>query len=261
MNEDEQIDDIMKKVFKREYSSFEKHKTLLEQSDLPPAELLQGYIELLNAYRLLLQDAVKITKIGDINQKKLFDVNNELEKQKKLLYLISITDALTETYNRTFLMQALVKEFAKSQRYNQVFSCILIDVDDFKAINDNYGHQVGDIVLSEVANLIKDQIREVDSFGRYGGEEFMIILPNTNIDQAKIVAEKVRSKIEQQIFDIKNHAIRLTISQGLSDISIDQPQTEDELLYKVDTALYQAKAQGKNRSVVFTPEYESTLKK
>ncbi len=250
MNETD-IDLIMKKVFKREFASLDKFQTLFDTNEVPESEIIGSFADLLDAYSLLLQEAVKITKISDINQKKLFGANEELEKQKKLLYLASIIDPLLGIYNRTYLIQVLITEFAKSRRYNHVFSCILIDIDDFKKVNDNYGHQMGDQVLTRIANIIKNELREVDSFGRYGGEEFIIVLPSTNAQEAQQAAEKVRHKIADAEFSDLIEGHKMTISLGLSDSSIESPESEDELLHNVDTALYQAKRSGKNCSILY----------
>ena len=260
MKEDE-MEMIMKKVFKREYAHLDTHTAVIEGKNLSETELLNNYTQLLEAYRLLLHDAVKITKIGDINQKKLFDVNEALELQKKNLYLNSITDSLTQVFNRAYLMEVLETEFAKNERYNNIFSCILIDIDNFKAINDNYGHLMGDKVLAKTASIIKKQLRAVDSFGRYGGEEFLIILPVTNAQEAFLVAEKLREKIAGTVFIEKGHTISISISQGISDSLIDAPKSHDDFLYKVDTALYQAKEKGKNCSVIYQNTSQSTFVK
>jgi diguanylate cyclase (GGDEF)-like protein len=251
----------MKKVFKREYAHLDKYEAIIEEKNLSRTELFDNYTQLLEAYRMLLQDAVKITKIGDINQKKLFEVNEDLELQKKILYLNSITDALTKVFNRAYLLEVLEAEFAKNKRYQNTFSCILIDIDDFKVVNDNYGHLMGDLVLAKTASIIKKQLRAVDSFGRYGGEEFLIILPVTKAQEALLVAEKLRKKIAETEFIEKGHNISISISQGISDSSIDTPKSQDDLLYKVDTALYQAKEKDKNCCVIYQNNAQSTFVK
>lgn len=260
MKEDE-IERIMKKVFKKEYAQLDTYKAIILEKDLSVTELLDNFTQLLEAYRILLQDAVKITKIGDINQKKLFEVNENLELQKQILYKTSVTDALTNIFNRAYLMEVLEAEFAKSKRYHNTFSCILIDIDDFKAVNDNYGHLVGDVVLVKTADIIKGQLRAVDVFGRYGGEEFLIILPATHALEAKLVAEKLRKKIAETEIIERGHNVSISISLGISDSLTDDPNSHDDLLYKVDTALYQAKEKGKNCSVIYQKTRQSTFEK
>ena len=119
---------------------------------------------------------------------------------------------------------------------------------------------MGDLILIRIANSIKDELREVDSFGRYGGEEFLIILPNTSAQEALQVAEKVRLKIAKTEFNNLSQGFSITLSQGISDSSIDNPQSEDQLLHQVDTALYQAKHSGKNSSVIYQCTSEPVFK-
>lgn len=247
MNDD--IDPTMKKVFKHEFIALHKYQLIGENSTLSEDELRQNYKKLLNAYRLLLQDATKITAIGDINQKKLFEAFEELERQKAILYQSSIIDHLTQVYNRPHIMKVFEDEFAKTKCYQQTFSCILLDIDDFKAVNDNYGHPKGDLVLKETAKCIEDQLRETDSVGRYGGEEFLIILPNTTAVEAEQVAEKIRFAVAEATIGKKE--IRVTISLGLCDTQISPLKSQDELLHKADIALYRAKKDGKNCSVTY----------
>jgi len=244
------IDPSMKKVFKQELLILSKYQLIAEDANLSEQDLRQNYQTLLNAYRLLLQDTMKITNIGDINQKKLFEAFEELERQKAILYQSSIMDHLTQVYNRSYIMKIFDNAFAQTKRYQQAFSCIILDIDNFKAINDTYGHPVGDEVIKETAQKIASQLRDADSVGRYGGEEFLIILPNTSAAEAKQVAEKIRITVENAIISKQN--LRVTVSLGLSDTLIESPTTQEEMLHNVDVALYQAKEKGKNRTVTYT---------
>ncbi|MGR8935931.1 MAG: GGDEF domain-containing protein [Gammaproteobacteria bacterium] len=245
------IEVTLKKVFKIEFADLERFSKISQERDLSREELFQEYDKLLESYRSLLIDAAKITKIGDINQKKLYKSHTNIEKASAFHYRSSITDQLTQLYNRGHLMNILDKEFAISSRYRTPLSCILGDIDDFKSINDNFGHLSGDAVLKKVAETLKTNIRETDVVGRYGGEEFLIILPNIRSAEALLVAEKVRSKIAQT--KVENHTDNLfvTISFGLADTLTYSPKTVDELLHNVDKALYSAKEHGKNRCVIF----------
>ncbi|NOQ13523.1 MAG: diguanylate cyclase [Methyloprofundus sp.] len=248
------IDMMMNRVFKKERAIVEKSKIFIERKDVSCEELQEEYTQLLDAYQSLLNESSKITKIGDINQRKLFDANSEVESQKEKLYKLSITDYLTGCYNRRYILEALEVEFMKSKRYSFSLSCILIDIDDFKRINDIYGHQVGDFTLKTVSEIIQDVIREVDVFGRYGGEEFLIILPNTQACDAAIVAEKVRKKIAQLKFETGSQEVgpfMLTLSLGISDTHSGNPKTVEELLCHTDKALYQAKDKHKNQYAIY----------
>ena len=198
------VDMMMDRVFKKERAILKKSKAVIDKTDLTCDDLLEEYIKLLDSYQSLLNESSKITKIGDINQKKLFDANSEIESQREKLYKLSVTDYLTGSYNRRYILEALEIEFMKSKRYSFSLSCILIDIDNFKNINDSYGHQVGDFTLKTVTDMIQETIREVDIFGRYGGEEFLVILPNTKVYDAATVAEKIRKTIAQLRFDTGN---------------------------------------------------------
>lgn len=254
---DKDIEVTLKKVFKIEFAELERFSKISMDRDLSREKLLQEYDKLLESYRSLLIEAAKITKIGDINQKKLFKSHTNIEKASAFHYQSSITDPLTQLYNRGHLMNILDKEFAASSRYGRPFSCILGDIDNFKSINDNFGHLTGDTVLKKVAEVLKTNIRDTDVVGRYGGEEFLIILPNVRSTEALIVAEKVRSKIAQTETEKIAKGLRLTISFGVSDTLTHPPESVDELLHNVDTALYSAKEHGKNRCMVFHKQPEN----
>lgn len=246
---------MMKRVFKKERAIVEKSKNFIDRKDLTPEELQEEYLQLLEAYQSLLNESSKITKIGDINQRKLFDAKTEIESQKETLYKSSVTDYLTGAYNRRYILETLSVEFMKSKRYSFNLSCILIDIDNFKSINDTYGHQVGDFTLKTISDLVQETVREVDIFGRYGGEEFLIILPNTKVCDAAIVAEKVRKKIAQLHFETGNKeagTFMLTLSLGVSGIHTGNPATVEELLCNTDKALYQAKDNNKNQYVIYS---------
>lgn len=164
---------------------------------------------------------------------------------KKELERVSITDKLTNLYNRRKLDIELNKEIERAIRYKQKFSVMLMDIDFFKKVNDTYGHQVGDYVLQTFANILKKNIRNSDILGRYGGEEFMIISPQTKQDEALILAEKLRKNVEESFFDEVKH---ITMSVGIA--SWQGEQTAQDLLKIADEALYVAKQEGRNRCVI-----------
>lgn len=165
----------------------------------------------------------------------IFSNNNKLK-------FLAHNDQLTEVSNRHHLTAVLKKEYERKQRYNSTFSFIIFDVDHFKSINDNYGHDKGDKILKEMSSLIKNNIRKNDFFGRWGGEEFVIIASENNLDSAYKLAEKLRKEIENYNF-IENENI--TASFGVSEIKSNW--TIDQLIKKADDALYRAKAKGRNR--------------
>ena len=164
-------------------------------------------------------------------------------------------DALTGLNNRRQFEVRLKEEYSSANRQTTPLRAIMIDIDFFKKFNDTYGHAIGDTVLRTTANVIKEQLREYDIPSRYGGEEFCILLPQTNIDEAKIVAERLRTSVENKKIEIqtnKNEQIKhisVTISVGLAQLDIKD--MADDLYMKADRALYEAKEQGRNRVVVY----------
>ncbi len=169
-------------------------------------------------------------------------------------------DPLTKLYNRRAIVQFAEKEVGRSKRYNHSFSIILIDIDDFKAINDTYGHTIGDIVLKKIADLLKEEVRDVDRIGRYGGEEFIIVLPETKIKNAVKLAERIKRKISDYHFKISDYALTLTVSTGVAGFPV-HGKTFEEILQAADLALYEAKRRGKNQVVVLEKEEISKILK
>ena len=165
----------------------------------------------------------------------------ELKKYNQKLQTLSITDKLTGIYNRVKLDEMLIHKKNVYDRYKRVFSVIMLDIDDFKKVNDNYGHQVGDKVLKEISTIAMINKRKSDMLGRWGGEEFLIICPDTALQGAVALAEKIRREIENHDFGIK----KLTASFGVSEY-IDNDSVE-KLIKRADDALYEAKRDGKNK--------------
>ncbi|MBI4871727.1 MAG: GGDEF domain-containing protein, partial [Candidatus Riflebacteria bacterium] len=150
----------------------------------------------------------------------------------------------------------------QARRYSRDLSLILIDIDHFKKFNDTYCHQVGDMVLAEVASIFKRAARVPDVVARYGGEEFVMILPETNLQGAAIFADRLRKLVEAHIVQSRSGPLRVAISLGVVSFLSGRPATKDEMIKMADAALYQAKASGRNRvvchnldpSVVLPPE-------
>ena len=173
-----------------------------------------------------------------------------IEKQR--LFEQAITDGLTKLYVRRFFLANLEKELSRSRRYQIPVSILLLDIDHFKKFNDNYGHQAGDHVLKETAQRIMESIRSVDTPGRYGGEEMSVILPQTSIKEAYIVAERIRSSIENSEYNYRGSTMKVTVSIGLSALSLRDISME-EIIEEADKALYIAKEKGRNQ-VRIAPE-------
>lgn len=172
-----------------------------------------------------------------------------LEIKKVLLYetveALAITDGLTGLYTRRYFFERFDEELQRSKRHNIKFSFIMMDIDDFKKCNDTYGHLVGDIVLKETAHIAKAITREIDLVARYGGEEFALILPETDRTGAMLVAERIRKKIEDNIFKAYDEKLKTTVSIGLS-VYPDDSEKASDLIEMADRALYAAKNAGKN---------------
>lgn len=173
------------------------------------------------------------------------DVSSKIELEEKLK-LMATTDALTGIYNRYKMNEEIDFEIKKAKRYKKSFALIMFDIDFFKAINDTYGHDVGDRVLEELAQVVTRSIRSTDTFARWGGEEFMILARNSDAKSATLLAEKIRKKVENFLFA---DGIEITISLGIS--VYDKQKTKETLLKEADEALYQAKALGRNKTVLF----------
>lgn len=169
------------------------------------------------------------------HQEALRVVNEILEKQAN-------TDALTGIYNRLKINKAMLTEISRAQRYGSPLSVILFDIDQFKAINDNFGHLEGDKILKDMADLVSDNIREIDLFARWGGEEFMLLAPCLDLPQALTLAEKLRGLIAEYHFAIKR---QVTASFGVATLQTNE--TPDHLTSRADQALYLAKQNGRNR--------------
>lgn len=169
-------------------------------------------------------------------------VTEELEQANRELTHLSLTDRLTQTYNRVKLDAVLAKEMARATRYNYTFSVIFLDIDHFKQVNDTHGHMVGDAVLVRLASLLKDHVRKSDNLGRWGGEEFLLILPHTSLERACALAEKLRQTIEVEVFPVAGHQ---TCSFGVT--AYCRGDGLAELLARADQALYKAKNSGRNR--------------
>ncbi|WP_455757685.1 GGDEF domain-containing protein [Sulfurimonas sp.] len=176
-----------------------------------------------------------------------YDVKNrtvELQKANEKLKILATTDVLTQLNNRSKIDEELVKQHDNFNRNKRVFSIIILDIDYFKNVNDTYGHQIGDYVLKTISMILKENTRSIDMVGRWGGEEFLIVCTETYIDGAYAMAENLRTSIEAYKFEYIEH---ITISLGISQIKEDM--SIFELIKKTDKALYQAKDEGRNRSI------------
>lgn len=179
-------------------------------------------------------------------ERELLDVNEQLLR-------LAQTDALTGLDNRRHLEYRLHEMFAHARRFNEPIACVMCDLDRFKTVNDTYGHQAGDEVLRQFAQILKHEARSVDRVGRFGGEEFMLILPGAGIDAAGLFAERVRKQVESHTFSVNGGetSIRRTASFGVSTWPHPRIGATDVLVRAADEALYVAKETGRDRVVRF----------
>lgn len=212
-------------------------------------------------YIRTLPEVDRVVKIKNkTEQERIFTINIDNYEEKDDFYVVSLTDitelkeksnlleyqashdALTGLYNRNKFKELFGKEIRRGVRYNNDLSIVLFDIDHFKKVNDTYGHQIGDEVLKELSQIVIDNVREHDVIVRWGGEEFLILLPETSIEGAYTVAEKIRASIEDSILSSKK--LKITASFGVCKLLEDD--TEDSFLCRTDEALYEAKETGRN---------------
>ncbi|MGR3302668.1 MAG: diguanylate cyclase [Candidatus Scalindua sp.] len=202
-----------------------------------------------NELRVRLRAGKRIVELNE----ELLAVQNNLKKQV-------INDELTGLYNRRYMSEILKKEFSRVLRYQTELSCLLLDLDYFKEVNDTFGHTFGDMVLREFSTCLKQEARKTDIPFRYGGEEFMLLLPNTDIGGALNVAEKIRSACEVKKYDDGNNSTTVTVSIGIASVKQHQLVDDKELMAFADKALYRAKTEGRNRVAVYMKESYEQLK-
>jgi diguanylate cyclase (GGDEF)-like protein len=190
----------------------------------------------------------------------LFDVTDtsiyqqQLQKTTEKLREMSNRDGLTGLFNRRYIEETLSTEYDRARRYgNNKLSVILIDIDFFKKVNDSYGHLAGDEVLRVVSQRLNDALRGTDLLGRYGGEEFMVVLPETDIKGAIILAERLRLAIETKPITAEGEALSIAISLGVTELH-EKTSSYEQLIAEADAGLYQSKDDGRNCVTVFSAE-------
>ena len=176
----------------------------------------------------------------------------ELAASNRRLLELSSRDELTGLYNRRHFFECLALEFECAIRYQQPLSCIMVDIDQFKPINDNYGHLVGDALFKKAAALFRGIPRRVDVVARYGGDEVVILLPATRVDAAEVVAGRLCETMAQNQFRISGQDIEMTVSVGVATMDPENPISPDELLRRADLALYAVKRTGRNNVRVWS---------
>ena len=190
----------------------------------------------------------ELEEISRMVDEMIADRTRGLMSSYQKLEQMVVRDRLTGMFNRVRLNEALDAELRRANRYNSVFSLLFIDLDRFKRVNDRFGHLAGDEILKEVAGEIEANVRETDTAGRWGGEEFLIILPETSAEQARPIADKLRTLFADRSFHFAREDISLTLSAGIASF---RPGDDSHSMFeRADEALYQAKEQGRNRTII-----------
>jgi two-component system cell cycle response regulator len=178
-------------------------------------------------------------------QDELREKNRQLEEVLLKVEALAITDPLTELFNRRHFETVIEREFSRTIRYQSPTSCLMIDIDYFKKINDEYGHHSGDMVLKEMAKIIKSSVREIDTVARWGGEEFIILFPETKKEDALQAASRILTTASSHKFP--SIPVQITISIGIASVPDPYIDTTEKLIHASDVALYEAKTKGRNR--------------
>jgi len=190
--------------------------------------------------------SIMIYDVTDVAVKKL-----ELDEVNKSLEKLSRTDALTKLFNRGHWEENLISEFTRFQRYQAPVSLVLFDIDHFKKVNDNYGHPAGDEALRQTSDVLREVVRSTDIAGRYGGEEFAIILPQANAEQAMIFCERLRKSIAKMEVEHDQQIIQFTISLGIAELT-EETKTYNDWIEFADKALFQSKSSGRDQTTLYT---------
>lgn len=250
-----------------------KNSTLVEHVMSSPACTLKETISVENAIKFMRKEGFRRFPVVDDRDKLLGlvtqsdivkaaeksmreyarELEARMEKASKRTARLIMTDDLTGLYNRRYLKDRLSEEFDRSRRYSLPISCIMIDVDRFKAVNDRFGHPAGDIVLKRLAKLLVRSLRHGDVCARVGGEEFFVLLPHTMLVGARVVANRLRASVGDTVFKLGRKRTRITLSIGLCNLAAHEPADANDFLRMADDALYAAKRKGRNRVETYTP--------
>jgi len=196
----------------------------------------------------------RLIKVGEdvsARNRKLLTENYRLRSEIERLKETNFIDSETGIYNKRYLQVRLDEEFARAQRYGLPLSSIFIDIDDFKSINDTYGHIIGDKLLREISSVLRDLCRSEDVLVRFGGEEFVILMSDTDESEAVVLAERIRKKITGHAFSCGDSKISISASLGISTLSngdLENVNDPEDLISMADKAMYRVKRNGKNNT-------------
>ncbi|MGK0440934.1 MAG: diguanylate cyclase (GGDEF)-like protein [Pseudohongiellaceae bacterium] len=231
------------------YSTYKQRDSVFEFPLKLPIHYEQNFMYQNSTFVPLRSSTDKVEKVAII----VYDVTatalsqNGLEEAKEELLILSRTDKLTGLNNRGYWEERLNDEFSRNKRSKEPVSVVMLDIDHFKKINDTYGHSVGDDAIRYISKELLSQAREVDICGRYGGEEFTVIMPNTNIEGAKVFCERLRESVAANVLKSDGHEVSYTISLGICEIS-EGGDSAHTWLVNADKALYEAKETGRNKT-------------
>jgi diguanylate cyclase (GGDEF)-like protein len=239
------------RIYRREFLLLERIRDIRDYAAISRDRLLKEYGDLGKEYGKLLKQTIKITRIGDSNQRKLLLAYEQIEKQKEELRLayqkmekLARTDPLTKLSNRRDFLERFRHEVNRFERNRKSFSVVLGDIDDFKVLNDRYGHDCGDFILTGISGLMRSTIRKQDAVARWGGEEFIFLLPGSPLAGGQIAAEAIRKKISAEAFSFNGQRLSVTLTLGVCEFN--GTTGIDACIKKADEALYRGKERGKN---------------
>jgi diguanylate cyclase (GGDEF)-like protein len=196
--------------------------------------------------------SIENTMVYNSLEEKIYQRTKDLEDSKEALKVLASTDPMTKLYNRRYFAEVSEDIFNVSKRSESDFCLVMFDIDDFKSVNDTYGHHIGDKVIIGVANILIGNTRKSDILCRYGGEEYIILLPNTGIESSIHIADNIRKSVEEMVtlYD-ENKELKVTISVGVSMTDVMSDKAIETSINKADNALYEAKRSGKNKVVKY----------
>ena len=231
---------------------------LLADVDEIAEEIHLQALQVFPIFEIDFEDDTQYAQIFQAAKSELSKLSNEMvntllsqRNEIKMLKQQVVRDSMTNLINHQHFLELLSQEISRAERYKHPLSLIMADIDHFKEINDAFSHLAGDRVIKAVAGSLQQEIRESDHLARYGGEEFAIILPATQIQDAFIVAERIRMTIDSMRIKHEDNLIHFTISFGIASFQAEDGKSQDELIKRADSALYQAKKQGRNRCCIF----------
>ena len=218
-------------------------------------EILQSKVKIFLELYQQKKALEKLTRNLEKTVEELETSKGIIEEKNRLLNDLSIRDGLTGLYNHRHMEDVSTQEFIRAARYQTDLSCLLMDLDYFKKVNDTFGHTFGDVVLKEFSLRVKRNLRSADPAFRYGGEEFMVLLPHTGIEGARQTAEKLRAYCEANPYTDGTTSEIVTVSIGLASVKEHDPQSAGDLISYADKALYRAKAEGRNRIAEYLEKF------